>query len=131
MERIYNKDCDEKMLSPLLLAFVGDAVFDLMVRERLVCEFNAPVGVLNDMKIKEVCCRSQSKRIKGILSELTEKEFTIFKRGRNAHTSNTPKNASVEEYHNATGLEALFGYVYLTGDIRRLRELFTLVIRDL
>ena len=96
-----------------------------------MCEFNAPVGVLNDMKIKEVCCRSQSKRIKGILSELTEKELTIFKRGRNAHTSNTPKNASVEEYHNATGLEALFGYIYLTGDIRRLRELFTLVIRDL
>lgn len=128
MERIYNKDCDIKMLSPLSLAFVGDAVFDLMVREKLVCESNAPVGVLNDMKVKEVCCRSQSKRIKNILSELTEKELTVFKRGRNAHTSNIPKNASVEEYHNATGLESLFGYVYLTGDIKRLRELFILVI---
>ena len=95
MERIYNKDCDVKMLSPLSLAFIGDAVFDLMVREKLICEFNAPVGVLNDMKVRKVCCRSQSKQIKNILSELTEKELSVFKRGRNAHTSNIPKNSSV------------------------------------
>lgn len=131
MDRIYNEVCNAKMLNPLTLAFIGDAVFDLMVREKLVCSSNAPVGVLNDLKIKTVCCKAQSKGIKSIIEKLTDTELSVFKRGKNAHTSNTPKNASALEYHNATGLEALLGYIYLTGNIDRLRELFDLVTQNI
>lgn len=131
MGRIYDKKCDLKLISTLNLAFIGDAVFDLMVREMLICTSTAPVGVLNSLKIKIVCCKNQSKKIKGILAKLTDKEKSVFKRGRNAHTQNTPKNATAEEYHNATGLETLFGYIYLMGDIKRLREIFELIIEDI
>lgn len=131
MDRIYNEECNAKMFNPLTLAFIGDAVFDLMVREKLVRSSNMPVGVLNDLKVKAVCCKAQSKAIKSILDKLTDTELSVFKRGKNAHTSNTPKNANVLEYHNATGLEALFGYIYLTGNINRLKELFKLVIQNI
>lgn len=124
MGRLLKDKCDPITLSPLTLAFVGDGVFDLMVRERLVCAANAPVGSLNQKKVGAVCCKSQAEIMQQLMPILTDEELSVFKRGRNAHTSHTPKNATNSQYHSATGFEALWGYIYLKGDIDRLNELF-------
>lgn len=130
MERLYNKECDVENLSPLTLAFVGDTVFDLFVREQLVCMANRPVNALHGNATRLVKASAQSRAVDKIMASLTEKEVTIFKRGRNAHTNHRAKNASEGDYHRATGLEALFGYLYLKGEIERLRELFTVISQD-
>lgn len=125
--RLLDKKCNPNELSPLTLAFIGDGVYDLLVRERLVCEANRPVGVLNSEKIKLVCCTAQSKIARELLPILTEEEAHVFKRGKNAHAMTVPKNAKRGDYHTATGLEALFGYLYLKNEFDRLRELFKLI----
>lgn len=125
--RMLDKNCNPNELSPLTLAFIGDGVYDLLVRERLVCEANRPVGVLNSEKIRLVCCTSQSKIAQVLLPKLTEEEAHVFKRGKNAHAMTVPKNAKRGDYHTATGLEALFGYLYLLDRIERIRELFEVV----
>ncbi len=127
MERIYNAPCDPDSLSPLTLAFVGDSVYGLFVREQLVCEANRSVKALHRESVKSVCCQAQSACMEKLLPVLTEQEQAVYRRGRNAHTSHTPKNASPADYHAATGFEALFGYLYLKGEIGRLKELFTLI----
>ena len=127
MERLYNADCDPKQLSPLTLAFIGDGVFDLFVRERLVCRGNCPVNALHKSAVTQVCCSAQAEASKKLLPLLTEVEAEVFRRGRNAHTNHVPKNSSVADYHAATAFEALFGYVYLTGNMERLREIFKIM----
>ena len=124
MERLFQKECDPDLLSPLTLAFVGDCVFELFVRERLVCEANRPVQQLHQYSVAQDRCDAQAKSMDLLVDELTEKELAIYKRGRNAK-STPPKNASSADYHKATGLEALFGYLYLKGEINRLRTLYT------
>lgn len=126
MERLCNDDCNPDLLSPLTLAFVGDGVFDLFIREQLVCNMNCAVGKLNKKKVDKVCCTQQALLANKLMPFLTENEENIYKRGRNAHTSHTPKNASSADYHSATGLEALFGYLYLNGEIERIRYLISL-----
>lgn len=126
--RLLNENVNLNELSPLTLAFIGDGVYDLLVREHLVCEANRPVGVLNSEKIKTVCCTAQSGYAKVLLPLLTEEETRIFKRGKNSHAMTVPKNAKRADYHTATGLETLFGYLYLQGNIDRLRELFKYII---
>ena len=123
MARLTQYDCDPKQLSPLTLAFVGDCVFDLFVREEIVCSANRPVKDLNKLKVDRVRCEAQAALYCRIEPLLTEEEADIFRRGRNAHTSHTPKNASPADYHAATGIEALFGYLYLCDRIDRIREL--------
>ncbi len=117
-----------KKTSPQYLAFVGDAVFDLIVRENLVRKFNEPVGKLNNKKIEKVCCQAQAKMIDLIFDELTDEEKVIYKRGRNMHVSQIPKNASHEEYHKATGFEVLLGYLYLSGNNKRINEIMLRVL---
>ena len=118
-----DKGCDPKSLSPLTLAFVGDGVYDLMVREDIVCDANRPVKELNLIKVDRVRCQAQAELMTRIEPLLSEEELDIYRRGRNAHTSHTPKSATNAEYHTATGFEALCGYLYLCGKIDRLREL--------
>ena len=130
MERFYNRDCDTENLSPLTLAFMGDTVFDMFVREQLICQANRPVNALHSSATRLVKASAQSKAMDKIMPMLTEKEITVFKRGRNAHTNHRAKNASEGDYHRATGLEALFGYLYLKGEIERLRELFDVISQE-
>ena len=122
--RLLDKDVDLRTLSPLTLAFVGDAVYDLLVREELVCEANRPVGALNEEKIRVVRCEAQAITANLLIPLLNNEETAVFKRGKNAHTTTVPKHAAKMDYHTATGLEALFGYLYLKGDIERIRELY-------
>ena len=110
----------------LTLAFIGDSVFDLLVREMLVVEANRPANRLHNLAVERVCAAAQAQAARKLLDEcfLTDEETAILKRGRNAHTNHSPKNASEQDYHYATGLEALFGYLYLAGERDRLQALF-------
>lgn len=110
--------------SPLTLAFLGDAVFGILVKERLVREANRPAGQLTALAAKLVCAPAQAQAFREIEPLLTEAEATVYRRGRNAHTGGVPKNATAAQYHCATGLEALFGWLYLRGETARLEELF-------
>ncbi len=112
------------MMSPLTLAFIGDTVFDLLVRSELVCEANRPVDALHKSAAKRVCASAQASSIKSIMPMLSEEEEAVFKRGRNAKTGGIPKHQSSADYHHATGLESLFGWLYLRGETDRINELF-------
>lgn len=107
------------------LAFVGDAVFELMVRNTICRKYNLNICETNKLKVSAVCCEAQAKFFKKIEPYLSEKEMAIYKRGRNSHTGNVPKKSSPQTYHIATGLETLFGYLYFSGNIKRLKELMT------
>ena len=115
-------------ISPLTLAFVGDGVFDLLVREQLVRQANRPVGELNKIKVSMVNCKSQAQFAAKLMPNLTEREVAVYKRGRNAAPKTTAKNGTVAEYHSATGLECLFGWLHLSGEQERIKELFQLII---
>lgn len=110
--------------SPLALAFLGDAVYGLLVRERLLLTANRPARRLHTLSVQAVNARAQAQAVEKILPMLTEEELAVYKRGRNAHPGHTPKNQSEGDYHSATGLEALFGWLYLYGAEERLRALF-------
>ena len=127
MERLLEFDCDPNLLSPLALAFVGDAVYDLFVREKLVCQANRSANKLHRSAVGSVSASAQAKACEIILPLLSEKEEAIFKRGRNAHTNHLPKNENPRDYHYATAMETLFGYLYLSGELERLRELFAVI----
>lgn len=128
--RFYDKNCDVNNLSPLTLAFVGDTVFDLFVREMLVCQANRSVNKLHKCATEYVKASAQCEIVNKLMPYLTEKEISVFKRGRNAHTNHKAKNATECDYHMATGFEALFGYLYLSGNMERLRELFDLAVSE-
>ena len=128
--RFLDTETDPNLLSPLTLAFIGDCVYELFIREFLVTQANRPTHELHARKVKFVNASAQAEAYKSIEPILTEKEVSIYKRGRNAHTNHTPKNMSSSDYHAATGFEALFGFLYLEGKIDRLRELFTVILKD-
>lgn len=117
---------DKVLSSPQTLAFVGDAYFGLLVRLRLA-KVERPVGELHAMSVKLVNANAQAKGVEAIMDMLTEEELSVYKRGRNAHQKHTPKNSSVAEYHAATGLEALFGYLKLNGNSERAEQLFDVI----
>ena len=108
----------------LQLAYIGDAVMELYVREYLLSRGNFPTGKLSRMAKAYVSCEAQSDAVARIESELTEEEESVFRRGRNAKTKHTPSHGEVIQYKRATGLEALLGYLYLTGRDARARSLF-------
>lgn len=118
-----------KLLSPSVLSFVGDAVFGLLVRERLA-EINRQSGELHSASVRFVSATGQVKAFEIIRDALTEEEITVFKSGRNFHTGRTPKNTSGSDYHIATGVETLFGYLHLCGEENRVNELFSLIWKD-
>lgn len=112
--------------SPGMLAFVGDAVYGLKVRERLAA-VNRPSSELHRLSVRFVNAAAQQAAYEAIAPLLTEPEQDCFRRGRNAHTASTPKHATGAQYHAATGLEALFGWLYLDGQTARLDFLFSVI----
>lgn len=127
MERFWNSTENPGQLRPLSLAFLGDCVFELLVREQLVCGGSRSSKSLHEESVRRVCCSAQAQAAKRLAPVLTPEEAAVFNRGRNAHVGHVPKSASVADYHAATGLEALFGYLYLMGNQARLRELFSML----
>ena len=126
--RFIDKEVNPDSLSPLNLAFIGDCVYEMFVREGIVLNANRPVKDLHRESVKFVSAKAQTEAYFKIKDSLTEKEEAVFKRGRNAKVGHNPKSASQSEYHTATGMEALFGWLYLNGDEERLRELFNMVV---
>jgi len=119
---------DYRLLSPLDLAFVGDGVFDLLCRELLLRGGSCPVKKLHQRKTELVNCQAQARALEKLWPGLSEEERAVALRGRNAHVGHVPKNARIADYHGATALEALFGWLYLGGETQRLRELFQLIM---
>ena len=111
-------------MSSLALAHLGDGVYELMVRTWLCLQGKATNKGLHKAAVTYVSAPAQARRLRKILPMLTDEEQDVYRRARNSHTAAIPKGASVGEYHAATGLEALFGWLYLRGQLERLNELF-------
>ena len=128
MQEFHHSNCDPKLLSPGTLAFLGDAVYELFVRQQLVETANMPVNKLHLLAVEKARASFQSNAYSIIEPQLTEEEQTIWKRGRNANGVKAPKHADPVEYRRATGLETLFGYLFLQGKMDRLEELFQMIL---
>ena len=115
-------------ISSLGLAHLGDGVFEVMVRSWLCLHGKAKVKDLHRATVKYVAAPAQAQRFERIAPVLTEEEQDVFRRGRNTAPHSVPKAASRGQYQIATGLEALFGYLYLQGKTQRLNELFELLM---
>ena len=113
-------DVDVRTYSPLTLAYIGDAVYDMVIRTRLVTIANTQVNKLHKRASKLVNAGAQATMITALLEELTEEELQIYKRGRNAQAVTKAKNASMKDYRTATGFEALIGYLYLNQETERM-----------
>ena len=126
-----NMDGDLHSMSVLGLAYVGDAVFELMIRTWLSTSHGTSTAKnLHIETVSYVSAKAQAVSAEKIVPLLNEEEYAVFKRGRNAHVNNVPRGSTYEEYHNATGIEALFGYLYLRGETARLNELFEMILEE-
>ena len=119
-------DTDIRTYSPLTLAYIGDAIYELVVRTILVEKGNTQVNKLNQRANRLVKASAQSEMIEKLKPYLTEEEMAVFKRGRNAKSYTMAKNATMSDYRRATGFEALMGYLYLTEQWERMLELIKL-----
>ena len=123
-------DCPEEDLrkirlkSPLELAFIGDSVYELLVREYITENVDTSPSKLHSLAVSYVRAEAQASFLDAVHDQLTEDEQAVVKRGRNATKTSVPKHADSRSYRMATALETLFGYLYLTGQEERLRELF-------
>ncbi|MBQ7132476.1 MAG: ribonuclease III [Oscillospiraceae bacterium] len=106
---------------------MGDSIYEKCVRMRLVTLTSMPAGRLHNISVKVVCAAFQAQASQEIMDMLSENELSVFKRGRNAHGNTVPKSANAQDYRKATGLEALFGYLYLTAKEDRIEELFDVI----
>lgn len=113
-------------INPVTLAFVGDAVYSLYVRERLTLEIGGKTSDLQRASVKAVSAKGQSVFLERVLPEFTEEEMDVFRRGKNAKKGTKSKSATSLEYNRSTGFEAVIGYLYLTGNTQRMKELFAL-----
>lgn len=127
------KDVAADSYSPLTLAYIGDCVYELTIRTLLVNKGNSPVNKLNKKASDLAKAPTQSKMINMLVEAelLTEEELAVYKRGRNAKSFSTAKNATVSDYRRATGFEALMGWLYLKGESRRALEIIKLAFDKL
>ena len=116
--------------SPLVLAYLGDGVIEILVREKLVKAGNIPPEQLHIKALMFVKATAQSKASENMLPKLTEPELDIYKRGRNAK-NRVPKSSPPADYRRATGMECLFGYLYLAGEHDRINELFNIAFGEI
>ena len=119
-ELFHLEDQDIRSYSPLTLAYIGDGVYELIIRTILVKEGNCPVNRLHKKASSLVKAAAQSAIIEKIEEELTQEEHDIYRRGRNAHSPTMAKHATMADYRRATGFEALMGYLYLKEDYERM-----------
>ena len=124
----YLTEREANAYSPLTLAFLGDSVYDTLVREHLLRKANMPVSKLHSAKVKLVCAEFQSDAYEKVAENLSEHELSVLKRGRNATGNTVPKHADALQYRRATAIECLFGYLYITGRSDRIREIFSLMM---
>ena len=117
-------------ISTLALAHIGDCVYELLVRTYLLRQGKHTNRRMHEATLSYVSAPAQARAVEKILPRLTEEETAVWKRGRNSYVNSVPKNASVADYHAATGLEALFGWLYLRGERGRAGELFDLITAD-
>ncbi|WP_028509092.1 ribonuclease III domain-containing protein [Ruminococcus sp. NK3A76] len=117
---------EARQYSPLALAFVGDAVYEQLVRDELILSANMPVRKLHSLTVQKVCAEYQAAAVRTLIDKgvLSEEEQDIFRRGRNAGGVSAPKHSTVADYRAATGLECLFGYLHLIGETGRIEELY-------
>lgn len=116
-------DMDADSYSPLVLAYIGDAIYEVVIRTMVVSWANTQVNKLHKKSSGLVKAQTQARMIKSLLEELDEKETAVYKRGRNAKSFTKAKNATVIDYRMATGFEALMGYLYLLNKSDRMMEL--------
>ena len=116
-------------LSPLSLAFLGDSVYEMFVRTKILSMGNRPANELHKIAVGYVKAKAQATAGHKILEILTEEETDIYKRGRNTNIHTVPKNADMADYRHATALEALVGYLYLKGDVERMIKLISLGVQ--
>lgn len=109
--------------SPLALAYMGDAVYEVLIRTRVMNRGSMQVNKMHKKSASLVKAEAPARMIQALQEELTEEETAVYKRGRNAHSASSAKNASIRDYRMATGFEALVGYLYLTGQYERLLKL--------
>jgi hypothetical protein len=131
MEFLKNENLNSDEFSPLVLAYMGDCVYELLVRNYVVAKGNRPVNHMHTMARSFVNAGSQSQMYDIIKDILTEEEDHIYKRGRNAKSHTKAKNQSTVDYRRATGIEALFGYLYMQGKFDRVIELFESGVKGL
>lgn len=117
------KKQDIRTYSPLTLAYIGDAVYDLIIRTVVVERANRPAQELHRSTVKYVSAGAQARIVQALMPSLTEEEQAVYRRGKNAKPHTTAKNASHGDYMRATGFEAVIGYLYLTDDFDRVLEL--------
>ncbi|HIY17881.1 MAG TPA: ribonuclease III [Candidatus Blautia avistercoris] len=125
------EDRDLRSYSPLTLAYLGDAVYEIMIRTSLVKKGNCAVNKLHKKASSLVKAQAQSRMIGYMEEYLTEEEYQIYKRGRNAHSPTMAKNATMTDYRRATGFEALVGYLYLKEDFQRLVDIIKIGLRGI
>lgn len=118
---------DVNKISMLGLAHVGDAVYELLYRSKLCTDGHTAVAEMHRMTVAFVRAEAQAEAATKLLPVLTQDETSVFKRGRNAKVNSVPHNADIGQYHAATGLEALFGWLYLLGRTERINELFNII----
>ena len=124
------KKAQAKQLNPLTLAFYGDCVYEVLVRRMIVIEGSRPSHELHRLAVEKVRASFQSAAYDKLLPILTEDETDILKRGRNATGLNPPKSSNPRDYHRATAVEVLFGYLDLIGEKERIEELFEVICRE-
>ena len=117
---------DIRAYSPLTLAYIGDGIYDLIIRSIVVGEGNTSANLLHRRTSGMVKASAQAEMIRVLLPDLTPEEEAIYKRGRNAHSPTMAKNATMSDYRKATGFEALMGYLYLNNNFARMMELVKL-----
>ena len=123
----FSFEIDPRQISPLSLAYIGDAVYELYIRSYIMKDCNMPVSKLHKAATRFVSATSQATIVKKISQNFTDEEMSVYKRGRNTN-SHPPKNADMVDYKSATGIEALIGYLYITEQSDRILEIMRMLL---
>ena len=129
LEKVESREAELK--NPVVLAYLGDTVYDLFVRTALVKHSKMHVKDLNQCAARIVNAHAQAEAAEWLKEKFTAQDSEIYRRGRNARVGSVPKNMAVADYHKATGLEAVMGYLFLTGQQERLEQLMGAILEDM